>query len=79
MAAVRIQARDEFGNLLPVYNEPISFEVSGPIRLLGPAVISLAGGMGGTYVKTIGESGEGKLSIRYGNKKEVTIVFEVEV
>ena len=35
------EARDEYGNLLSFFNEPVSFEVSGPVELIGPSVISL--------------------------------------
>lgn len=79
VALIRIQAKDECGNVLPVYNDPVSFEVKGSLALIGPSVISLQGGMGGTYVKTVGEAGEGTLIIRYGSQKEVVIEFETEV
>lgn len=78
VALIRIQARDENGNVLSVYNDAVSFEVSGPIELIGPSVAALNGGMGGTYVKTTGKSGEGKLIIRSGNAKEVEILFDIE-
>ena len=78
VALIRIQARDEMGNVLPVYNDPVTLEASGQLELIGPNVISLNGGMGGTYVKTIGKSGEGKLIIRSGNAKEIEIVFDIE-
>lgn len=79
VALVRIQAKDEVGNILPVYNDPITLEVSGQLELIGPSIISLNGGMGGTYVKTTGESGEGKLTIRSGNAGEVEIIFDIQV
>ena len=78
VAAIRIQAKDEFGNLLPVYNDPVQLEVSGDMELIGPSVISLNGGMGGTYVKTLGKSGEGKLTIRSGSAEEIVIEFDIE-
>ena len=78
VALVRIQARDEMGNVLPAYNEPVVLEVTGSLELIGPSIIPLNGGMGGTYVKTTGECGEGKLIIRSGNAGEVEIVFDIE-
>ena len=78
VALVRIQAKDEVGNILPVYNDPVTLEVSGPLELIGPSVISLNGGMGGAYVKTTGESGEGKLTIQSGNAGEVEIIFDIQ-
>ncbi len=79
VALIRIQAKDEVGNILPVYNDPITLEVSGQLELIGPSVISLNGGMGGTYVRTTGESGEGKLTIRSGNAGEVEIIFDIQI
>ena len=75
VAAIRIEARDEYGNLLSFFNEPVSFEVSGPVELIGPSVISLEGGMGGTYIKTTGESGEARLVIRNAQTEPVELRF----
>ena len=33
VAAIRILAKDEYGNVLPVCNDAVSFEVSGPVLL----------------------------------------------
>lgn len=78
-AAVRIRAEDGNGNVLSVCNDAVSFEVSGPIGLIGPAVTSLNGGMGGTYVKTQAKEGKAALTIRMGQAKEVTIPFFVQI
>ncbi len=63
VAAVRITAVDEFGNPAPYYQEPVVLSCSGKIELIGPSVISLKGGFGGTYVKTTGNAGSGVLRI----------------
>ena len=78
VAAVRIQAVDENGNLLPYFQEPVQLKCEGALELIGPDIISLQGGMGGTYVKTIGKIGSGKLMIsnRQAGTKEIT--FEIE-
>ena len=62
-AAVRITALDRYGNHLPYYQEPVSLRAEGEIEIIGPALISLKGGSGGTYVKTTGKSGTGRLYI----------------
>ncbi len=62
-AAVRITAIDECGNHLPYYQEPIVLRAEGEIEIIGPDVISLKGGSGGTYIKTNGKSGSGRLYI----------------
>lgn len=79
VAAVRIEAVDENGNVLPFYNEPVILEVKGAIELIGPSVMALSGGMGGTYVKTKGKKGKGKLIIKSvsGDVKEIEFVVEL--
>lgn len=74
VAEVRIHAVDENGNILPYYNEPVRFETSGAVSLIGPEIVSFSGGMIGTYVKTNGAKGNGTLRICdvYGNEKVVT-------
>ena len=47
-------------------------------EVIGPKVISLRGGMGGTYVKTTGESGEAKLVVKAEGLETMEIVFTVE-
>jgi beta-galactosidase len=54
---------DENGNILPYANDPVVLDISGPIELIGPTVISLSGGMGGTYVRSTGKSGNGILEV----------------
>lgn len=78
VAAVRIRAVDENGNVLPYFNEPLQFETEGPIELIGPDVCSLQGGMGGTYVKSIGKAGEAKLYIRNAQTEKLAVAFSVE-
>lgn len=78
VAAVRILDVDENGNVLPFANDPITFSVVGPLEIIGPSIVSLQGGMGGTYVRTIGKTGEAKLIItpQYGESKEIRFVIE---
>lgn len=68
VATVRITAVDQFGNLLPYYQEPIALGVTGPLGLIGPGVVSFKGGMCGTYVKTMGSEG----SANVGSRTEAT-------
>lgn len=78
VAAVRIQALDENGNLLNFYNEPLIFELEGEAELIGPHVASLQGGMGGTYIKTAGRSGEARLKIRTAQAGETEVSFTIK-
>lgn len=78
VAAVRIQALSDCGNLLNYYQEPVFLSVSGDLQFIGPNVISLKGGTGGTYVKTTGKGGIGQLTITGAGFQPVTINFRIE-
>ncbi len=62
-ASVRLRMVDQNGNLCPYYQEPVSLTASGAIELIGPSLTSFKGGMTGTYVRTNGRAGEGKLIV----------------
>ncbi len=79
VTAIRILALDEHGNVLPFYQEPIQIEVEGPIEIIGPKCFSLQGGMGGTYVKTTGQSGTGRVRITTAQTEDHIEEFEVEI
>lgn len=64
VALVRIQMLDEHGNIMSFYQDPLQLSVEGDIELIGPEIISLQGGMGGTYVRTKGRAGSGTLTIK---------------
>lgn len=73
VAAIRISAFDDDGNVCVYYNEPVVLRTEGAIELIGPSVISLKGGCGGTYVKTTGCTGKGSLTVN-----NIRIEFTVE-
>ena len=75
VAAVRLQTLDENGNKLHFYNEPLVLRTEGDIELIGESVISLKGGMGGAYVRTIGKSGKGTLIIQSAHANEERVEF----
>ena len=79
VASIRIQAQDEHGNLLNFCNDPVIFEVEGPVEIIGPRITALQGGMGGTYIKTLGTAGPAKLKISGMQTETVEIGFEVRV
>ena len=78
MAAVRIEMQDEFGNLLSFCNDPVTIEASGEIQLVGPSIVSLQGGMTGCYVRTIGKSGKGLLTVKAQGTANVELEFEIK-
>ena len=77
VAAIRLRAIDEYGNQLPYYQEPVFFEATGAIEVIGPKVSSFRGGATGTYVKTI-MPGTGTLKIHFERGESKTIEFTVK-
>ena len=63
VAAVRIRVCDESGAPLPFWNEPLPLRLTGPARLIGPDRACIAGGLGGTYLRTTGEAGDVRLTV----------------
>ncbi len=78
VAEIRIHALDQNDNIVNFYQEPVVLSAEGPIAIIGPKIISLQGGMGGTYVRTTGEEGIGILKIRAAQMEEQRIQFEVK-
>ncbi|MBR5116757.1 MAG: glycoside hydrolase family 2 protein, partial [Lachnospiraceae bacterium] len=62
-ASIRLRMVDQNGNLCPYYQEPVTLTASGAIELIGPSLTSFKGGMTGSYVRTTGKTGEGKLTV----------------
>ena len=78
VALVRIRAVDDHGNVLPFYQEPVRLITEGDISIIGPDTITLQGGMGGTYVKSLGRSGQGALLLQSLTAGEVRIPFQIK-
>ena len=79
VALVRIRAVDDHGNVLPFYQEPVRLIAEGDISIIGPDTIALQGGMGGTYVKSMGRSGRGALLLQSLTAGEVRIPFQIKI
>lgn len=78
MAAVRITLRDDYGNVAPYAQLPLSFAVEGAARLIGPALAAAEGGMCGTYLRTVGETGSAVLTVSAPGLPSIRVPFEVE-
>lgn len=78
VAAVRFRAVDQNGNVLPFCQEPLQLKAEGAIALIGEPVVGLSGGMGGTYVKTLGSEGEGTLTITSPQFGTQTVSFQIK-
>lgn len=79
VALVRIRAVDDHGNVLPFYQEPVRLITEGDISIIGPDTIALQGGMGGTYVKSLGRSGQGALLLQSQTAGEIRIPFQIVI
>ena len=77
VAAIRFRMESEKNNLLSFNQDIVTLSAEGPIEIIGPKVVSLRGGMGGTYVKTVGESGEAKLTICAEGLEAMTVEFTI--
>lgn len=77
VASIRIRAVDENENIIPFYQEPLKVEVEGPLTIIGHDMLSLKGGMGGLYVKTIGAKGSALVRLINPQLETVEIEFEV--
>lgn len=64
---VIVRALDQLGNVLPVFDDPLFVNVSGPGRLLGPDVLTFRAGIAGFWVETTGECGE--ISVEVTNRR----------
>jgi beta-galactosidase len=78
MAAIRIRVLDEYGNIASYAQLPVKFRLEGAAELVGPDVATAEGGMCGTYIRTIGQSGTAKLTLTAEGIAPVTIDFTVQ-
>ncbi len=78
VTAVRIKIVDQNDNQMYFFNRPISFELDGPFEIIGPTTVSPNGGATGVYIKSIGEDGDGKLTIKCDGLESVQIGLSVE-
>jgi beta-galactosidase len=58
--------------------DAVTVSVRGPVEVIGPQVVVLRGGLGGTYVRTTGETGEASLTLTPGRGEPVTIPLVIE-
>ena len=78
MAAVRVRLVDEYGNLAPYAQLPVTFNLTGEAALVGPATVTLEGGESGTYIRTTGHTGAAQLTVSTSQTEPVTLTFTIE-
>jgi beta-galactosidase len=54
---VVLRVTDEFGNVRPLANDPITLRVEGPAELIGANPFALVGGVGAVWIRARGEPG----------------------
>ena len=77
MAAVRIRILDGNDNTAHYAQLPVTFEAEGPISIVGPGCSTAEGGMTGTYIRTTGSEGTGRLKVSAPGLHPVELVFNV--
>ena len=73
MAAVRVRLLDEHNNPAVYAQLPVVFSLDGVAELVGPNIVTAEGGMCGTYIRTIGESGSVTLTVSTSQTEPVTV------
>ena len=76
-SAVRIRIKDKNGCTASYAQIPLMIEAEGPVRLLGPDIVTAEGGMTGVYIGTTGEKGAGSVKISSPGFESVTVCFKV--
>lgn len=78
MSAIRIRLLDSNDNLASYAQIPVCFRAEGPIEIAGPKIAVLEGGMGGTYVRTVGKTGNAVLHIQTDQTESVSVSFIID-
>lgn len=63
VAAVNIRAVDEHGNVAPYVSKVVHLRCEGAVEIIGDTELPLLGGRSGTFVKTVGKTGKGRLFV----------------
>lgn len=77
VASITVKAIDENGNLLPYCNEPISIQSDELLEIIGQSSISLRGGMGGFYVKTVGKKGRSTVTLSCPRVENIKLEIDI--
>ena len=77
MTLVHLECLDERGNRIPTAMDPVLLTTEGPIQVVGPRAVSLEGGAFGTFVRTVGKTGEGVLTLTSPTLGSCRLTFTV--
>ena len=70
-------ALDQAGNPLAFLADPVRIAVSGPVRLIGPGMVSMTGGIAGFWLETTGAEGAASVEVASLRFDPVSVAFEV--
>ncbi|GGH17129.1 glycoside hydrolase family 2 protein [Silvibacterium dinghuense] len=76
--ATRIALRitDEYGNVRPLCNDPISISIEGPASLLGEDIVSLSGGVMAIWVRATRSPGSIVVTARHAHLGEQKVILQ---
>ncbi len=77
-ALVRLAMEDQNGNVAPFWQGDVEVDIAGPLELLGPARPKLRGGLGGLYLRTLGEAGEAIVCLQTEQTEPVELRFIIK-
>ena len=77
MTLVHLECRDERGNRIPTAFDPILLTTEGAIQVVGPRAVALEGGAFGTFVRTVGQTGQGVLTLSSPTLGSCQLAFTV--
>lgn len=78
VTTIRFRAVDEHDNLLNYCSDPVKITVLGPAEIIGPDIVPLRGGMGGTYIKTTGAEGNATVTLESPKLGRIIIPLEIK-
>ncbi|MBQ8995630.1 MAG: glycoside hydrolase family 2 protein [Oscillospiraceae bacterium] len=78
VASMRLCVKDQNGNVCHFFNDAVTVRLEGPGTIIGPQVVAIRGGFGGTYVKTTGEEGWIKVTLESEQLGRTEISFTVK-
>ena len=76
---VRVRAVDENGSQLMFMNGSVRLRTEGPLEIVGPDILELRGGAGGTFVRTTGEAGEAALILEGESGDTYEIRYRIDI
>lgn len=72
---VVLRVTDEFGAVRTYANDPISFTIEGPVKLIGDNPFALIGGTGAVWIRAEGFAGTARLTAKHPRLGEQSVNF----